>query len=234
MHIRVGKTTTEPLSVLNRRLAVFILLIEKRRIQGVRWMYEYRKMTPAQKKETVAARRARGLPLHQLPHLIVDANYYLLTATCFEHQQFLQSPERRQELLQSIHEAFALAEFTIFAWVILPNHYHLLAHVPRFGLLRHLFRKIHGRTSYEWNCTDDCQGRRIWYQYQDRAIRSERHFYTTMNYIHYNPVKHGYAASPYEWKDSSVHTYLETEGREFLQDLWRAYPVREYGNGWDD
>lgn len=81
---------------------------------------------------------------------------------------------------------------------------------------------------------DSTVGRKVWFNYSDRAIRSESHHYTTLNYIHYNPVKHGWIESPYDWPESSVHRYLEHYGREWLRDLWCRYPVREYGRGWDD
>jgi len=122
----------------------------------------------------------------------------------------------------------------IVAWVVLPNHYHLLARVTDVPALSRIFRAVHGRLSRQWNLEDHAVGRKVWYCYSDRAIRSEGHYYTTLNYIHYNPVKHGWSLSPYDWPHSSVSWYLEHEGREWLQDLWTAYPVREYGRGWDD
>ena len=65
-------------------------------------------------------------------------------------------------------------------------------------------------------------------------MRSKGHYCTTLNYIHYNPVKHGQVASPYDWEWNSVHWYLEHYGREWLRDLWRKYPLRDYGKSWDD
>ena len=58
--------------------------------------------------------------------------------------------------------------------------------------------------------------------------------YATLNYIHYNPVKHRWAAAPYDWTESSVHWYREHFGREWLRELWSSYPLRDYGRGWDD
>lgn len=89
-------------------------------------------------------------------------------------------------------------------------------------------------TSRQWNLEDDSLGRKVWFRYTDRAIRSERHYYTTLNYIHYNPVKHGDVDSPYNWAESSVHWYREHHGVEWLRDLWREYPLKDYGKGWDD
>ena len=82
-----------------------------------------------------------------------------------------------------------------------------------FDCLSRLFRSIHGSRSYQWNLEDRVRGRTVWYGYTDRAIRSERHYYTTLNYLHYNPVKHQWAKSPYDWNQSSVHWYLEYYGR---------------------
>jgi putative transposase len=49
-----------------------------------------------------------------------------------------------------------------------------------------------------------------------------------------NPVKHGCSDSPYNWSCSSVHWYLEQEGRDFLRDAWVRYPVKGYGKEWDE
>jgi len=85
-----------------------------------------------------------------------------------------------------------------------------------------------------WNVEDGAPGRKVWCRYSDRAIRSERHYYTTLNYLHYNPVKHAVAESPYDWAWSSVHWYRAHRGRGWLRDVWGACPVRDYGKGWDD
>lgn len=64
-------------------------------------------------------------------------------------------------------------------------------------------------------------------------MRSEAHYYTTLNYIHNNPVKHGYASKWTDWPFSSVHWYLDVKGRKWLEDVWRSYPVLNYGDKWD-
>ena len=35
-------------------------------------------------------------------------------------------------------------------------------------------------------------------------MRSDRHFYSSLNYIHYNPVMHGLVESPYDWPWSKL------------------------------
>lgn len=197
-------------------------------------MYEYRKLTPEERRKLVQERVARGYPPHEPPHPVQDREYYLLTAACYEHAHHMHTPLRRQELLNQIFEIMIAADIEIQAWVVLLNHYHLLVFVPDFQALRRCFKGIHGPTAVTWNREDSAPGRKVWYRFTDRAIRSEAHYFTTLNYIHYNPVKHGCAQSPYEWAESSVHWYMAHHGRDWLRDCWRTYPLRDYGKGWDD
>jgi putative transposase len=158
----------------------------------------------------------------------------------------MYSESRRQQLLNMIFDYFGnlgneemstealTTNLTICAWIILPNHYHLLVRVVNFEILSELFRRIHGKLSRQWNLEDNITKRKVWYRWSDRAIRSEQHYYTTLNYIHYNPVKHGLVKSPYDWIESSVHWYLQANGRQWLRDLWVQYPVLDYGKDWDN
>lgn len=196
-------------------------------------MYEYRKLTPEQKIIIVEERLAKGYPPHSPPHPVENSEFYLITATCYEHKCRINSAERRQQLLNQLFEQFTYQDMEILAWVVVQNHYHLLVNNVDFKRLSNTLRLIHGAIARQWNLEDKLTGK-LWCSFSDRAIRSERHYYTTLNYIHYNPVKHGWVKSPYDWTESSVHWYLENYGRDWLRSCWVEYPVRDYGKGWDD
>lgn len=198
-------------------------------------MYRYRRMTEVEKRTVVAERKARGFPWHSPPHLETDsAGFRIVTAACFEHRSILDHCERlkwfENELLDTLKEAGT----TCAAWCILPNHYHLLARIERIGEFAQRLGQLHGRTSYELNRMDGTRGRRVWYRCQDRCMRSDGHFYASLNYIHHNPVRHGYVTKWQDWPFSSIHWYCETNGRDWMFDLWRRYPLLGYGEGWDD
>jgi putative transposase len=146
----------------------------------------------------------------------------------------LNSPERLDwfegELLRALDEL----GYPYEGWCVLPNHYHVLVQIADIKVFAKAIGQLHGRTSFELNKHDNARGRKVWYSYQDRCMRSQAHFYTSLNYIHNNPVKHGYVRKWQEWPFSSVHSYLETKGREWLLDVWLSYPVLDYGKGWDD
>lgn len=94
--------------------------------------------------------------------------------------------------------------------------------------------KMHGRLSFQWNGEDGQRGRKVWFNCAERAMRSERHFWVTVNYIHHNPVRHGYVEHWQDWPFSSAANYLESMGKEKAAEVWRAFPILDYGKGWDD
>jgi putative transposase len=121
-----------------------------------------------------------------------------------------------------------------FAWCVLPNHYHALIETPDIlGLLRSLGR-LHGRASHTWNGQDDARGRKVFFRAVERAMRSDRHFWATLNYVHHNPVHHGYVERWTDWPRSSAADFLAHTDPEEAKRLWREYPLGDYGAGWDD
>jgi putative transposase len=196
-------------------------------------MYQYRKWTPQQRQAALEERRKRRYPMHSPPHLPEPGRYRLITGTCYEHSHFLDTPERltwfESELLQNLKEQSA----DCAAWVIISNHYHALVKIDDIKQFTRKLGQLHGRTSLEMNREDSTPGRQVWYRCQDRCMRSEAHYYATINYIHNNPVKHGHVKRWSDWAYSSFHWYLENKGRDWLINLWRQYPILDYGAKWD-
>ncbi|MDQ7779301.1 MAG: hypothetical protein RDV41_06280 [Planctomycetota bacterium] len=55
-----------------------------------------------------------------------------------------------------------------------------------------------------------------------------------MNYLHQNPVKHGYVDRMDVWSWSSVHEYLRDHDDVWVAKLIEKYPPMDYGRGWDE
>jgi len=121
----------------------------------------------------------------------------------------------------------------IFAHAILPNHYHVLLETNDITKLRTELGKFHGRTSYNWNKEDAVSGQKIFHGSAETGMKSERHFQATLNYIHNNPVKHGFVNKWQDWPYSSAAQYLAAVGEEEAARHWLEYPVDRYGADWD-
>ena len=103
------------------------------------------------------------------------------------------------------------------AIVVLPDHLHAIWTLPeedndfstRWGLIKSGFSRQSPK-SERINSSRSSKGERgIWQRrYWEHLIRDERDYEQHVNYIHYNPVKHGYVDSPVDWPYSSIHRYI--------------------------
>ncbi len=78
------------------------------------------------------------------------------------------------------------------------------------------------------------RGRKVWFNAVETGMKSDAHYWASVNYIHHNPVKHGYVQKWLDWTFSSAALWLKKLGRAKVEDIWKGYPISEYGKGWDD
>lgn len=198
-------------------------------------MYNWRTLTTEEKNKTLAERRGRKLPWHSPSHLEFEGFVtFIITAACYEHAHIIgENPNRMAECESGILEICENLEAKIYAWCILPNHYHILVRTDNIKQLRSELGKFHGRNSRKWNQEDNQQGRKIWFNFFDREMKSARHFWASLNYIHHNPIKHGYSEKWQDWIYSSANNYLDNFGKEKASFIWNEYPILDYGKDWD-
>ena len=198
-------------------------------------MYRWRTWTQEQRQTILKERQQRGNPFHSPPRKVSgETSLYLITAACFEHRPIIGHPECRLNQFSTRLCDLAIDSCNqVFAWVVLPNHYHFLAQITELNLLFSELGKLHGRTSYEWNGEDSTLGRQVWCKAAETAIKSEGHFFATLNYVLNNPVHHGYCKKWPDWPYSSANDYLENIGREKALQIWQNYPLYDYGKSWD-
>ena len=198
--------------------------------------YLWRQLTPKQRDELLAWRKDRGQPWHSPPHRPNFGHLrFLISAACYEHRHYVgESPERMDAFSRDMLAVFATGASQTFAWCVLPNHYHALVEASNVNGLLHELGQLHGRTSHAWNGVDNTRGRKVFFRAVERAMRSDRHFWATLNYVHHNPVRHGYVERWTDWRWSSATQYLEQTGVEEAKRIWGDYPIRDYGKGWDE
>jgi putative transposase len=198
-------------------------------------MYKWREMAPEERRAATAERRGKKFPWHSPPHLTFDgAPTFIITAACYEHEHIIgASPSRLSETEEALISLAEIAGALLYAWCILPNHYHILARAYDTRSLRREIGRFHGRSSRKWNLEDGKVGRKVWFNYFDRPMKSERHYWASLNYIHNNAVHHGYVEKWQDWPYSSSASYLETVGRDEAERVWNGYPILDYGKDWD-
>jgi putative transposase len=129
----------------------------------------------------------------------------------------------------ALREAFRVARrerpFAIEAIVILPDHLHAILALPEGDAdYSGRWRRIKGHFSSAL-LTSGMPIRRysngdlaLWQRrYREHTIRNETDFARRVDYIHYNPVKHGLVVRVCDWPHSSFHRYVR---RELLPQDW--------------
>ena len=95
--------------------------------------------------------------------------------------------------------------YDLIAWVIMPNHVHILIRLLGENLLSEVMHSIKSYTAHEANKVLDRKGRFWSVESFDRYIRNVDHFNNTIRYIEENPVNAGLCRTPEEWEFSSAY-----------------------------
>ena len=199
-------------------------------------MYLWRKMNDVQREDALKYRRTRRFPKHSLPHFdFAGEHQFLISAACYEHAHIIGlSSERMTDFEENLLCECEKYSLKIYAWCILPNHYHILVKTDKIKELRKEIGLIHGRFSFKWNGEDSLRGRIVWRNCFERRIKSERHFYASLNYVLNNAVHHGYVENWQDWIWSNASEYLNKIGKEKAIETWKKYPILDYGKKWDN
>jgi putative DNA methylase len=112
---------------------------------------------------------------------------------------------RAAEIVQNNWLHFAGDRYILHAWVVMPNHTHILfTPLPGWDLSR----IVHTWKSYTAHKINQLLARsgKLWQDEPfDRFIRDARHFNNALAYVENNPVKAGLCDKPEEWPWSSAY-----------------------------
>ncbi|WP_310424306.1 REP-associated tyrosine transposase [Chamaesiphon sp. VAR_48_metabat_135_sub] len=152
----------------------------------------------------------------------IPGSSVFLTLTTYNRIKLFSVPENIDKLRQACGVVVAEKPFTIDGAVILPEHIHFLWTLApgdrdysyRVGRMKVLFtRALRGAN----NLPDDvCESRRkhrksdVWQRrFYEHTIRDEFDFRKHLDYLHFNPVKHGLVKCVHDWEYSSFHRGVE-------------------------
>ncbi len=158
-------------------------------------------------------------------HFYVDSSAYFISAATYQHQRLLDDAvkERLRDLLFEVYAEFG---WRVEHWVILDDHYHLLANSCRGSDLPTIMRKVHGVSAQLINARlpPGARGQaQVWCNYWDYCPRDEREYNTRLCYLLHNPIKHGYVERLGDWPWSSFHSLLAEQGEQRLQGVFREH-----------
>jgi len=161
---------------------------------------------------------------------------YFFTLTLADRDQRLLV-DRVDTLREAVRAVRERHPFHIDAMVVLPEHLHAIWTLPPgdhdFANRWRQIKAAFSRRLPEWESRSaaarDRGERGIWQRrYWEHAIRDHGDFDRHVDYVHFNPVKHGLVVRPVDWPYSSVHRFVRLG---VLSPDWAAGPADDWGTG---
>jgi len=144
---------------------------------------------------------------------------FFFTVVTYQRQPLFKNANNINLLRAAIRETKVLHPFKIDAFVVLPDHLHCIWTLPlndknfstRWRLIKSYFTraclpqdKCLPTRARQHKGEQSIWQRRFW----EHQIRDEQDFIKHVEYIHYNPVKHGYVNAVRDWPYSSFHHHV--------------------------
>jgi putative transposase len=150
----------------------------------------------------------------------INGATYFFTLVTFQRLPIFSSQPTIDLFYEAIRYTASRMPFEIVAFVILPDHIHCIWTLPegssdystRWRLVKSYFTRNYNQhdnasvsASRSEKKEQEVWQRRFW----EHWIRDETDLRHHVEYIHYNPIKHGYVRSLMEWKNSSFVNYVK-------------------------
>ena len=136
-----------------------------------------------------------------------DGQTYFITNVTYRLRPILR--EDSGLLMAAIHRTQAKLRFDLLAYVVIPDHFHLLFY-PGEDTPADILHRIKLSFGADYRKKHNLRGGRVWQsRFWDHVIRDERDLRRHIDYIHYNPVKHGLVNRPFDWAPSSIHNFMK-------------------------
>jgi putative transposase len=153
----------------------------------------------------------------------VAGGTYLLTLALADRRSGILV-DRIEALRAAVRSTRRAHPFSIDAIVVLPDHLHVVMTLPendtrfsiRWSLIKRRFTDAAAREGplpRHPNAEPAVWQRRFW----EHTIRDDRDFECHVDYIHFNPVKHGLVTRVSDWPHSSFHQFVR---RGILPEDW--------------
>ena len=114
-------------------------------------------------------------------------------------------------LNQSYNNVIKYYKFDLIAYSILPEHIHCIIKPTIIEEYSKIVKSFKYSFSKNYNVgLVNPTYKRLWQnRFREHTIRDENDLNIHLNYIHYNPVKHGYVKSVKDWEFSSFHKFVK-------------------------
>jgi putative transposase len=143
---------------------------------------------------------------------------HFITCSCFQRRPLLNDSARRTPFLEILEEVRQKHQFVVAAYVVMPEHFHLLVSEPERDdlslVMQVLKQRVARRALPELRRSgiSIADEEHFWQRrFYDFNVWSAAKHVEKVRYIHRNPVRRGLVTAPEQWSWSSYRTYAYRE-----------------------
>jgi putative transposase len=146
---------------------------------------------------------------------------HFVTFSCFLRLPLLEATAAKETVEAVLEQIRERHQARVYAYVLIPEHVHLLVNEPPRILLAQFLKAIKQMTSRKLRGPRE----KFWQdRYFDSNVHGEKARSEVIRYIHRNPVKRGLVEKPEDWTWSSFRHYLIGEkGAVEIESQWTAF-----------
>ncbi|HEV8605279.1 MAG TPA: transposase [Tepidisphaeraceae bacterium] len=158
---------------------------------------------------------------------------FFVTLVTENRARILCDDSSRKLLHNAIVDSASRRPFTLDAIVLLPDHFHMLMTLPhndanfstRLSGIKSYFTHQFLASGGDEQSRDISRIRKrrrgVWQRwFWEHRIRDEDDLNRHLDYIHYNPVKHGLASCPHAWPHSTFARFVDND---FYARDWQCW-----------
>lgn len=136
----------------------------------------------------------------------VPGGTYFFTVVTHARRPWLYDPLAVRQLGQAFRQVKQERPFRTVGMVVMPDHFHTLWQLPpddadystRWMRIKQVMNLLRDERLPLWQP-------RFW----EHTVQDENDLEQHLNYIHFNPVKHGWVQRARDWPHSSFHRYVK-------------------------
>jgi putative transposase len=141
---------------------------------------------------------------------------HFVTFSCYRRHAYLRAPAAKDLFVEGLERIRGRYEFEVVGYVVMPVHVHLLVSEPGVESL------IVGLQALKLSVARRSEREHFWQaRYYDFNVYSRNKRLEKLDYMHWNPVKHGLVERMEDWQWSSYRFYrTRQQGPVFIHSGW--------------
>ncbi|KUK46340.1 MAG: Uncharacterized protein XD73_0783 [Anaerolinea thermophila] len=152
-----------------------------------------------------------------MPHYhryYIPNSYIFITVVTKNRFPYFNNLENIQLYFTTLEKVKIIHKFDLYAYVLMPDHFHWILKMENenrnFSQVIHCFKRnytLNYKSAFSITNPTSLWQKRFW----DHIIRDETDMKRHLDYIHWNPVKHGASNDPNGYKFSSFHDFVSQD-----------------------